>query len=248
MQERVAVVTGANRGIGEEIARQLEARGMRVVRTSREPRPGCERLDVTRADEAKALAEKLSAEGGLDVLVNNAGVLLGGFDADVARRTLEVNFFGAMQVTDALLPAMRADGRVVMISSGLGDLSWARGEARARIEDPSLTRAHLVALVEEFVRDAAKGTTERRGWPSNAYSVSKMALNALTRVLARELQGDPRRILVNAEDPGHVRTRMGGRSAPRSVEDGARTAVWLALLPPGGPTAGLFRDERRVPF
>jgi carbonyl reductase 1 len=78
--------------------------------------------------------------------------------------------------------------------------------------------------------------------------VSKVGLNALVRVIARELAGDPRRILVNAADPGWVRTRMGGASAPRSVEEGARTPVWLARLPEGGPSGGFFRNERPVPW
>jgi carbonyl reductase 1 len=246
--ERIAVVTGANRGMGEEIARQLGERGLRVVRTSREPRAGFETLDVTRADQADDLAAKLARQGGVDILVNNAGVSLDGFDADVARRTLDVNFFGALRVTDALLPTMGAEGRVVMISSGMGDLSGARGEARATLDDPSLSRAALIALMEGFLRDVASGALARRGWPSNAYSVSKMGLNALVRVLARELADDPRHIAVNAENPGWVRTRMGGRGAPRSVAEGARTAVWLALLPPGAPTGGVFRDEKRIPF
>jgi carbonyl reductase 1 len=190
----------------------------------------------------------VKADGGLDALVNNAGVSLDGFDADVARRTLAVNLFGAMHVTDALLPSMRPGARIVMVSSGMGELSGVRGEERARIADPELTREGLLALVESFVRDVAAGTHARRGWPSNAYSVSKIAMNALVRVLARELAADPRGILVNAENPGWVRTRMGGRSAPRSVEDGARTAVWLATLPEGGPSGGFFRDEQAIPW
>ncbi|MGD0528254.1 MAG: hypothetical protein ABSE49_24175 [Polyangiaceae bacterium] len=159
-----------------------------------------------------------------------------------------MNFFGAMHVTDALLPSLRPGGRIVMVSSGLGALSGIRGDARARMTAPGLTRAQLVALVEEFVRDVAAGTHARHGWPSSAYNLSKIALNALVQVLARELAGDPRRILVNSEDPGWVRTRMGGRGAPRSVEQGARTAVWLATLPEGGPNGGFFRDERAIPW
>lgn len=248
MRERTAVVTGANRGIGAEIARQLAEQGVHVLATSREPRDGFVTLDVTRAEHAASLAQRLAGEGGLDILVNNAGTSLDGLDADVARRTLDVNLLGAMRVTDALLPGMRAGGRVVMVSSGMGDLSGVRGEVHARFADPALDRAGLLDLVESFVRDVAAGTHARRGWPSNAYSVSKIAMNALVRVLARELAGDPRGILVNAENPGWVRTRMGGSSAPRSVEDGARTAVWLALLPDGGPTGGFFRDERRIPW
>jgi NAD(P)-dependent dehydrogenase (short-subunit alcohol dehydrogenase family) len=246
MKDRVALVTGANRGLGAEIARQLEHKGLRVVRGSREPREGYVTLDVTRADEIEAVARKLAGEGGLDALVNNAGVSLGGLDADVARRTLDANFFGAMRVTDALLPSMRKGGCIVMVSSGLGDLSAVRGQVHRRLADPKLERAELVALAESFVDHVANGTHAQHGWPSSAYSVSKIALNALVRVLARELGGDPRRILVNAENPGWVKTRMGGSSAPSSVEHGARTATWLATLPEGGPTGGYFRDEKPI--
>jgi carbonyl reductase 1 len=118
------------------------------------------------------------------------------------------------------------------------------GPLRQRLLDPSLTREQLLALASSFVDAVGAGTLAREGWPSNAYSVSKILLNAAVRVLARELAGDPRNIRVNAESPGWVRTRMGGRSAPGSVEEGARTAVWLALLPAGGPTGGFFADEK----
>jgi carbonyl reductase 1 len=243
---RIAVVTGANRGIGEAIARLLRDAGLEVLPASREPRDGFVTLDVTRPEHIQALESRLRAEGGLDVLVNNAGASFKGFDAGVARRTLDVNFYGSMRLTDALLPAMKPGARIVMVSSGMGELSHGSGEARARFEEPALTREQLVEHMESFVREVAADRHTRRGWPSNAYSVSKMGLNALVRVLARELAEDPRRILVNAACPGWVRTRMGGTSAPRSVDQGARTPVWLALLPEGGPTGGFFRDERRI--
>jgi NAD(P)-dependent dehydrogenase (short-subunit alcohol dehydrogenase family) len=243
VKRRVAVVTGANRGIGQEVALQLGKHGLSVVKTSREPAEGHAKLDVTRAEDIAALARSLDASG-LDVLVNNAGATFNGFDAGVAERTLAVNLFGAMHVTDALLPAMRAGGRIVMVSSGMGTLSHVGQELRARFEAPDLTRAQLLELMGSFVRGVAAGTHERQGWPSNAYSVSKVGMNAFVRVLARELAGDPRHILVNAADPGWVRTRMGGSGAPRSVEDGARTPVYLALLAAEGPTGGFFRDER----
>lgn len=243
---RLAVVTGANRGIGEAVARQLERAGLRVVSTSREPREGYATLDVTRSEHLDALAVRLRSEGGLDVLVNNAGASFQGFDAGVAQRTLDVNFFGPLRVTDGLLSVMNPGARVVMVSSGMGTLSHASGAARVRLEDPSLTRAQLVVHMDSFVRGVAAGEHAAAGWPSNAYSASKMGLNALVRVLARELAGDPRGILVNSADPGWVRTRMGGSSAPRSVDEGARTPVWLALLPPGGPSGKFFRDEREA--
>ncbi len=253
MSARVAVVTGANRGLGEQIARDLAAGGLHVLAGSRaggSSSGAIERvsLDVTREDTIEALAHRLAASGGLDVLVNNAGISMQGFDADVARTTVDVNFTGALRVTARLLPLVRPGGRVVMVSSGLGTLAGVSDELRARFEAPSLDREGLVALLQEFVRDVAAGAHARHGWPSSAYSVSKIGMNALVRVLARELEADPRGILVNAADPGWVRTRMGGAGAPRAVEQGARTPVFLALLPPGSPTGKFFRDERVVPF
>jgi carbonyl reductase 1 len=98
--------------------------------------------------------------------------------------------------------------------------------------------------MRSFVDGVAAGTHAAAGWPSSAYRVSKMGVNALAGVLARELAGDPRKILVNAACPGWVRTAMGGAGAPRSVEEGARTPVWLATLPEGGPQGGVFADEQ----
>jgi carbonyl reductase 1 len=243
---RIAVVTGANRGIGREIATQLAAQGVRVLSAARAPGAGDVTLDVTRKDQIESLAEQL--EDGFDILVNNAAVSLSGFNAEVARSTLQVNFFGAMNTTDGLLPRMRSRARIVMVSSGMGELSIVAPKLRARFESATLDRSTLIDLMESFVRDVAAGVHERNGWPSSAYGVSKVGLNALTRVLGRELAADPRGILVNAACPGWVRTRMGGRAAPRSVREGARTPVWLALLPSDGPTGGFFRDERPIPW
>jgi len=247
---KTVVVTGASKGIGRQIAIELLARGMRVVAASRDtsdPVKGAEpeRLDVTSDADARALAARV---GEVDVLVNNAGISMRGFDANVAKKTLDVNFFGALRVTDAFLPRMRAGGRIVMVSSGMGELSCVSGELRARFLDPGLTRSGMIELMEAFVRDVQAGTHAKKGWPSSAYSVSKVGMNALVRVLAKELTGDPRKILVNSANPGWVRTAMGGASAPRSVEQGARTPVWLATLPDGGPTGGFFHDERAVPW
>ncbi|MCA9690048.1 MAG: SDR family NAD(P)-dependent oxidoreductase [Nannocystaceae bacterium] len=245
--QRVAVVTGANRGIGRAIAEQLRAAGVRVLGTAREEGASDIALDVTREDQLDALARRVSA--GVDILINNAGAAFDGFDEDVARRTLAVNFYGPMRVTDRLLPALRPGGRVVMVSSGMGTLSIVGPALRAELADDGLTRAQLVQRVDSFVASVARGTHRDEGWPSNAYSVSKLALNALTRVLTRELAGDPRGLTVDAVCPGWVRTRMGGDSAPRTPEEGARTPVWLALRPADATAGGSFyRDQQPIPW
>src|SRR6266545_1585580 len=254
-RKRLALVTGANRGIGHEIARQLVAADVDVIATSRDPRQGRAvarelgardfPLDVTESGSIDVLADEL--RDGLDILVNNAGVAMNGFDVNVVRQTLAVNFFGTKNVTERLLPLLRTDARVVMVSSGMGELSSLSRELRARFEDPSLAMGELVLLMQSFVDDVAANTHVEKGWPTSAYRVSKIGVNALTRVLARDLRDDPRRILVNAACPGWVRTDMGGRSAPRSAEEGATTPVWLALLPAGdGPSGAFFRDERPI--
>ena len=229
----VALVTGANRGLGLEIARQLLAQGLRVVLTGRDEtatRRSLEalgaagknalavRLDVT--DPASIAAARRTAEerfGPVDVVVNNAAVLLHENDdllsipRDAFRATFDTNVFGAMEVCRVFVPPMaeRGYGRVVNVSSGVGQF------ARLSTYAP-------------------------------AYSISKAALNAFTRVLAATYQSQG--VLVNAVDPGWVRTDMGGKSAPRSVEQGADTAVWLATLPETGPTGGFFRDRRAIPW
>ena len=257
---RVALVTGSNRGLGLEVCRQLAAAGLRVIATSREESSGRRvidglasegrdvewaGLDVADAASVVALARKLQNDDvKLDVLVNNAGISMRGFDARVAERTNAVNFFGTMHLTDALLPLVRDHGRIVNVSSGMGELSVYPAKLRERFLSPALDRERLTALVNEFIRDVAEGEHEARGWPSSAYRVSKAALNAYTRILAKELA--PRGVLVNSVCPGWVRTDMGGPSASRDVETGARSIVWAALIPDAGPTGGFFRDGKQI--
>ena len=255
--KRVALVTGATRGIGEATARQLARRGLRVIVSGRDDGLGekiasqlggdatFQALDLTQPQSIEAVARLV--HDGLDVLVNNAGASFDGFDAAVARRTLDVNFVGMMKLTDRLLPLLRPNARVVMLSSGMGEVSCLGPELRSEIMSPSLDRAQLVAFVDRFVADVAAKRHAKNGWPSNAYRVSKVAMNAYVRVLARELAGDPRKILVNAACPGWVRTAMGGSGAPRSPDEGAKTPVWLALLPEDDDrSGGFYRDEHAV--
>ena len=177
------------------------------------------------------------------MLVNNAGIALSGFDADVARRTIDVNFFGALHVTEALIPVIPDGGTIVMVSSGMGELSGLGPSVRARLTDSQLTRDGVAEAMRAFVDDVAGGRHRERGWPSSAYSVSKAGINALVRVWARELAA--RHIIINAVCPGWVRTRMGGSGASRSVERGGASIVWAALRE-HEPTGGFFRDGRRI--
>ncbi|MEU0600958.1 SDR family oxidoreductase [Streptomyces sp. NPDC006393] len=222
----VAVVTGANRGIGHEVVRQLADHGLTVVLGSRDPDkgrraaarldPGGHRvramqLDVCDDRSVTAMADRVRDElGRADVLVNNAAILYDTWararsaDLDEVRRALETNLFGAWRVAQALLPLLRRSPhpRIVNVSSGAGALHAMGG-----------------------------------GTP--AYSVSKASLNALTRLLAGELRPDG--VLVNAVCPGWVATDMGGGGG-RPVREGAAGVVWAALLPDDGPTGGFFRD------
>jgi NAD(P)-dependent dehydrogenase (short-subunit alcohol dehydrogenase family) len=231
------VLLTSRTGSGEVAAGRLAEEGLDVH---------YRRLDVADSQSISALAEQLRREGRpLDVLVNNAGIAMDGFNAEVARRTLEVNFFGPLHVTDALLPRLSDGGTIVMVSSGVGELSGLAPALREKFTDPRLRREDLIELMRSFIRDVERGRHSAAGWPSSAYRVSKVGLNALVRILARELA--KRRIRVNAVCPGWVRTDMGGRHAQRTVEEGAASIVWAAEAV-DGPTGGFFRDGKPIPW
>jgi NAD(P)-dependent dehydrogenase (short-subunit alcohol dehydrogenase family) len=219
----VALVSGANRGIGREIARQLrEDHGFTVLAGARdpsqvEPAGRLVPLELDVADDASVELARGRVErdpGRLDVLVNNAGVYgrpdrAADYDLDDAHDVFETNVFGAWRLIQAFLPLLRRSEhpRIVNVSSGGGQLA-------------------------------------EMGGGRTAYRLSKSALNALTRNTAADEHG----ILVNSVCPGWVRTDMGGESAPRSVEEGADTAVWLATLADDGPTGGFFRNREPIPW
>jgi len=252
-----ALVTGANRGLGLEASVQLRAKGFRVVLTSRDEKKGTaavrgldpdvlyHQLDITDRGSISAVAKDLPAlVPRLDLLVNNAGIGSWGADRRASARTIATNYFGSRDVTDALLPLIPNGGRIVMVSSGLGELSTVGRDLRPRFADPSLTRPALDSLVKSYLTALEKGEVKSAGWPS-AYSVSKVAMNSLTRILARELA--PRKVHINSVCPGWVRTDMGGPGASRSVEVGARSIVLAATLP-GDATGGFYRDGKKIPW
>jgi NAD(P)-dependent dehydrogenase (short-subunit alcohol dehydrogenase family) len=259
---KTALVTGGNRGLGLETARELARQGWQVILTARNETKGkaaaqsvsaeagrearFRLLDVADPSSIAALAGSLRKEGmKLDVLVNNAGITMDGFDEQVARRTIDTNFYGPLRVTEALLPMMSDGGAIVMVSSGAGELSILSRDLRKRLSDRSLTQQSLSALVESFVDAVHRGRHSQEGWPTSAYGVSKAALNALVRIMAPRLA--QRAIRVNAVCPGWVRTDMGGPGAPRSLQQGAASILWAALLE-GGPTGGFFRDGKPIPW
>ena len=256
----LAVVTGANRGLGFETARILAQRGYRVWLTGRDAenthRAAAQLqaqnldvraavLDVAAPQSIAAFARHIEGEPPIDALVNNAGASLPGFDAQVAETTIDNNYRGAVRVTDAVRASLAPDANIVMVSSGMGELSHFSPALQKRLLANSLSRAEIEALAQEFVSAVARGPHAAQGFPSNAYSVSKALMNAFTRVLARELSESSRR--VNAVCPGWVKTRMGGSSARRSLEQGASGIVWAATLSkPSDPKGGFFRDGRAI--
>lgn len=229
---RVALVSGANRGLGFEVARQLSEYGITVLLGARDLDKGLHaarqltgapgeviavQLDVTRQDQVDTLARWIEVTyGRLDVLVNNAGghydhdALASDSDITPALAAMQTHLFGTWRLSSAMLPLMRRHryGRIVNVSSGCG-ASTANGSACV------------------------------------AYRTSKSALNAYTRTLAAELEGSG--IAVNAVCPGWIATELGG-SGGRPVSVGAAGVVWAASLPLPAPTGRFFRDGEAIPW
>ena len=230
--KKIALVTGANRGIGFETCKQLSELGLTVILTSRDPSKGkiaaktltatgldliFYQLDVTNKNNIRNVYNQVEQEfGRLDILINNAAILYDqnqstiNVDLNLVNKVLTTNLFGPWSVCQAFIPLMRKNqyGRIVNVSSGAGCLHYMEG-----------------------------------GTP--AYSISKVALNALTRKLASELKGV--NILVNSVDPGWVETDMGGKGG-RPVAEGCKGIIWAATLPDDGPSGGFYYDQKSVPW
>ncbi|KAJ4837607.1 hypothetical protein Tsubulata_039296 [Turnera subulata] len=278
--ETVAVVTGANRGIGFEIGRQLADHGITVILTSRESSAGLEaanvlqesglsvafhQLDIVDSSSIKDFAEWIQQTyGGLDILVNNAGVNFNhGSDNSVenAQMVIDTNYYGTKKITKALIPLMRpsANGaRIVNVSSRLGRLNGRRNrledkDLREKLEDLEQLSEELIdQTLSTFLEQVKDGTWTSGGWPqmNTDYSISKLAVNAWTRVMAKEFSDRPegQEIYINCYCPGWVKTAMTGWAGNVSAELGADTGVWLSLLPDQGITGKFFAERREIKF
>jgi NAD(P)-dependent dehydrogenase (short-subunit alcohol dehydrogenase family) len=243
MAEKIALITGANKGIGLETARQLGTMGTTVLVGARDAAKGEQAvatlkaegitaypvtIDVTDPASVAAAAGKVEAQfGRLDILVNNAGVLSdGGVSAStvsdaIVRQTFETNVFGLINTTQAFLPLLRKSeaGRIVNLTSILGSITFAA--------DPA--------------SPIGGGTGA-----GSIYAASKAAVNMYTVHLATELKDT--QIKVNAVHPGWVKTEMGGEGAMMEIEDGAKTSVQYATIGADGPTGGYFHLGERFPW
>jgi len=241
-QGKIALITGANKGIGFEVARQLGKHGVTVFAGARNAALGQAavatlradgsetsflHLDVTAPDTIASAASTIrERHGRLDILVNNAGIVQPGdgppstADPVAVRQVLEVNFFGVLAVTQAMLPLIRnsPSGRIVMVSSGLGSLTWN--------SDPNWPGARNYRLI--------------------GYNGSKAILNMLTVQLAAELSGTS--IKVNAVNPGYTATDINGNRGTQTLGEGAAETVRQALMGDDGPTGGFYQTGSQIPW
>ena len=263
---KVAVVTGANKGIGLAIVRKLckefsgdvyltarsEDLGRAAVETLEAEglKPKFHQLDINSSESIETLKRYVVDNyGGVDVLVNNAAIAFKMRSTapflEQATVTLKTNFTGTLNIGKAFIPIVRPHGRIVNVSSTAGSLRNLQKRLQEKFSSPSLTEAELVNLMDQFVKDVASGNHTEKGWSNSAYGVSKVGVIALTVIQAREMAKSGKEdILVNACCPGWVRTDMAGYNAPLSPDEGAETPVHLALLPPGSPSGEFWRVKK----
>ncbi|KAL5565587.1 hypothetical protein UlMin_028751 [Ulmus minor] len=293
--ERYAVVTGANKGIGLEIVRQLASNGITVVLTARDVKKGVEaveklralaglsgkvlfhQLDVAEPASISSLADFIKIQfGRLDILVNNAGISGANVDVDafvaslkaqggeqekvdwskmvsetyeLVEECLQTNYYGAKRTTEALIPLLQLSDspRIVNVSSSMGKLQkisndWAKGVLG---DAESLTEERIDEVLRVLLKDVKEGSAESKGWPlMSGYTVSKAAMNAYTRILAKKYPT----FWINCVCPGYVKTDINYNTGVLSVEEGAESAVRLALFPNDGPTGLFFVRSEVSPF
>ncbi|XP_066972665.1 carbonyl reductase [NADPH] 1-like [Macrobrachium rosenbergii] len=265
---RIAVVTGANKGIGFGIMKELcakfdgivyltsrdESRGLAAVKNLSELglQAQYHQLDIDNIESIKKFAEYIKTKyGGFDVLVNNAAIAYKNAATEPfgeqAENTIRVNVIGTLNACRELFPLLRPGARVVTVSSSCGHLLRINGSEpaasalREKFASPTLTEDEIVSLVNQFVEAAKAGDWNAKGWPNSTYNVSKVAVSALTRVQQRAFDADPRKdIVVNNCHPGYVDTDMTSHKGPLTIEQGAVCPSYLALLPPDTDLRGAY--------
>lgn len=277
-KETVAVVTGANRGIGLEIARQLAKLGLTVILTARDEvrgRAAVEKLssqglnvafhplDIASQKSINDFVKWLQAKyGGLEILVNNAAVAFKEHTEDNsvqhAETVIKTNYCGTKSLTEALLPLFRpspAGARILNLSSRLGLLNKLQNETlRKRLGDvQKLSDSDIDEFVKVFLEQVEQGTWKSGGWPSvwPDYSVSKLALNAYSRLLSIRLSQRPEKhkISINCYCPGFTMTSMTQGTGKYTAEEAAQNAAWIVLLPPSLlPSGKFFQGKREMSF
>ncbi|XP_061340144.1 (+)-neomenthol dehydrogenase-like [Gastrolobium bilobum] len=289
--KRYAVVTGANKGLGFEICKQLASNGITVVLTARDEKRGLEavdklkqlglpghvvfhQLDVNDPASIVSFEDFIRTQyGKLDILVNNAAIMAGNYDraafeASVAAgekgnwtrfmtptdesvaAAIRTNYYGVKGMCEALIPLLKSSdsARIVNVSTTLGCLQFiSNGWAKGVLSDvESLTEEKVDEVLNQFLEDFKEGLVETKGWPTflPGYSVTKAALNAYTRILAKKYPT----LYINAVTPGFVKTDINYNNGLLSVEEGAQSVVKLALLPNGGPSGLFFSRSEVAPF
>lgn len=270
--KKIALVTGANKGIGFGIVRALckqlgevgevyigsrdEGRGQEATSLLKQeglnPKPI--QLDIMNNDHIESVSKYFKdTYGGLDILVNNAGIA---FKRDATEHasiqasvTIETNVFATLRLSQALIPQIRSHGRVVNVASksGSGMFPLISEELRNRFRAVD-TEQGVVDLMNEFISAAKADNKKEKGWGRSNYGISKLGLITLTKIQAQDISKDLSRedILINSCCPGYVDTDMSSHKGTLTIEEGAITPVYLALLPPGSAHQGQFFDEKKV--
>lgn len=264
--KKVALITGANKGIGFEICKGLLKidKSLVILLGARDAELGQasvnallkefpeSQIELCIVDLNKvATIEKAAAEvqakyGGLDILVNNAAMAWKGsaFNEEVARTTIAVNYFGTKDVCTHFMPLVRPHGRVVHVSSFAGSIAKYGTKVKDALLSPTLTVEQLDALMTQFIENVRDGTHAENGWPNSTYGVSKAALNALTRIQHRSPKKEG--VMIYACCPGWCATDMSSNQGNKTAAQGSETPVWCALQPQQSPVKEGFYSEKTL--
>ncbi|TKX25691.1 hypothetical protein C1H76_2341 [Elsinoe australis] len=284
---RIAAVTGANKGIGLAIVRQLALQypnspfhsgSFLIYLTARSAERGAEAVKTINNDPQLKKAKVLAQDGGqttvkfkeldisntmsirnfvdslqkdhpdgIDIIINNAGIAMEGFDANVVKTTLQTNYYGTLEANQTTLPLIKQGGRLVNVASMSGHLNKYSDSVRNNFIKAADTGVpECTAMMETFKQAVADGKEKELGWPSAAYAVSKAGEIASTKAIAKEQKSNGKNVLINACCPGFVNTDMTKGRGTKSPDEGAMTPVMLALHDIKGKTGEFWQNEKII--